>query len=136
MRLVQPGRYPNRLVQRTYVFSVSMLPRPAFDSVGGFSEGDRAQDTTADWDLWLKLAPSGHRLSLAPAFFPLYRVAPGSMADDPSNLLCGEITLLEGGDWRNRARGPQHLTVERRRREGEFNDTDVERGAVEAPRGQ
>ena len=88
-------RQLERLVQRNYVFVASLLPRVAFDSVAGFTEGDRAQDTTADWDLWLKLAAGGCHISLAPVPSVLYRLVPGSMADDPRHLLRCEITQLE-----------------------------------------
>lgn len=84
-----------RLIQRNFVFVASMVEREALNRVGGFSEGDRSQDTTADWDLWLRLVAAGDRVTLAPYETVLYRIQAGSMADDASHLLRCEIGQLE-----------------------------------------
>ncbi len=99
------SRQLERLVRRNYVFIASMVSRADLDSVGGFTEGERSQDTTADWDLWLKLAARGVEITLAPFPTVLYRVVPGSMADDAGNLIECEILQLE----RSRAFLPPEL---------------------------
>lgn len=94
-----------RLVRRNFVFVASLFSRFDFDAVGGFTEGDRCQDTTADWDLWLRLAAKGCRITAGEFPTVLYRVVAGSMADDPADLLRCEILQLE----RSRAYLPDHL---------------------------
>lgn len=84
-----------RLVQRNYVFVASLMSRFDVDAVGGFTEGDRAQDTTADWDLWLRMAAKGCRITSASFPTVLYRVLDGSMADDPEQMLRCEILQLQ-----------------------------------------
>ncbi|MDH4147045.1 MAG: glycosyltransferase family 2 protein [Acidimicrobiia bacterium] len=84
-----------RLIQRNYVFVASLVSMDDFERVGGFAEGDRDLDTTADWDLWLRLVARGHPVTMARQPTVLYRVVTGSMADDTANLLRCEITQLE-----------------------------------------
>ncbi len=83
-----------RLIRRNYVFIASMVSRADLDEVGGFTEGDRAQDTTADWDLWLRLVARGAKVTSGPYPTVLYRVVPGSMSDDAATMLRCEITQL------------------------------------------
>lgn len=83
-----------RLIRRNYVFIASMVARSDLDAVGGFTEGDRAQDTTADWDLWLRLVAKGAKVTSGPYPTVLYRVVPGSMSDDAATMLRCEITQL------------------------------------------
>ncbi|MFN0029554.1 MAG: glycosyltransferase [Acidimicrobiales bacterium] len=83
-----------RLIRRNFVFIASMVSRSDLDAVGGFTEGDRAQDTTADWDLWLRLVSKGAKVTSGPYPTVLYRVVPGSMSDDAATMLRCEITQL------------------------------------------
>jgi len=99
-------RQLERLVRRNYVFVASMVARADLDAVGGFTEGDRDQDTTADWDLWLRLVARGATVNAGAFPTMLYRIVPGSMADDPSALLRAEITQLH----RSRSYLPAGLT--------------------------
>jgi glycosyltransferase involved in cell wall biosynthesis len=94
-----------RLVQRNFVFIASLASRFDIDAVGGFAEGDRAQDTTADWDLWLRLVAKGCQVRSGPFPTVLYRVHAGSMADDSATLLRSEILQLH----RARRYLPEHL---------------------------
>ncbi|MFN0025807.1 MAG: glycosyltransferase family 2 protein, partial [Acidimicrobiales bacterium] len=71
-----------RLVRKNYVFVASMVSRRDFELVGGYTEGPPHQDMTSDWDLWLRMVAAGNRVSQAPFATVLYRVVPGSMADD------------------------------------------------------
>jgi hypothetical protein len=70
------------------------VSRHDLDAVGGFTEGDRAQDATADWDLWLRLVSQGIKVTSGPYPTVLYRVVPGSMSDDAATMLRCEITQL------------------------------------------
>lgn len=94
-----------RLIHRNFVFVASVMSRFDIDAVGGFAEGDRLQDTTADWDLWLRLAAKGCHVSQGPFPTVLYRVHAGSMASDSATLLRAEIQQLE----RARTFLPDHL---------------------------
>lgn len=84
-----------RLIMRNFVFVASLVSRFDLEAVSGFTEGDRAQDTTADWDLWLRLSAKGCPITSGPFPTVLYRVVQGSMADDSTNLLECEIKQLE-----------------------------------------
>ncbi|MGE3356684.1 MAG: glycosyltransferase family 2 protein [Acidimicrobiia bacterium] len=94
-----------RLIHRNFVFVASVMSRFDIDAVGGFAEGDRAQDTTADWDLWLRLTAKGCHVTQGPFPTVLYRVHAGSMASDAGSLLRAEIQQLE----RARTFLPEHL---------------------------
>ena len=83
-----------RLVKRNFVFIASLLSRSDFDAVGGFVEGDRVQDTTADWDLWLRLAAQGCPITPGTTPTVLYRVLAGSMSDDAAFMRRCEIAQL------------------------------------------
>lgn len=96
-----------RLVHRNFVFVASLMSRFDIDAVGGFTEGDRDQDTTADWDLWLRLAAKGAHVTQGPFPTVLYRVHAGSMASDAGSLLRAEILQLE----RSRQFLPEHLAA-------------------------
>ena len=96
-----------RLIYRNYVFVSSLVSREDIDGVGGFTEGDRCQDMTADWDLWLRLVREGSGVALAARPTVLYRVGPESMAADPATLLRCEITQLERSkSWLGTEFGP------------------------------
>ena len=84
-----------QLLHRNFVFVASLVAAEAVQAVGGFSVGDRSHDTTADWDLWLRLVIAGQRVTLAPTPTVLYRVRAGSMAADGDWLLRCEIAQLE-----------------------------------------
>ena len=84
-----------RLIQRNFVFVASLVSRSDLEAVGGFTEGDRAQDTTADWDLWLRLTAKGCHITPGPFPTVLYRVVHGSMADDAASMLRSEILQLQ-----------------------------------------
>ncbi len=84
-----------RLVHKNYVFVASMVSRKDFELVGGYHEGPRHQDMTSDWDLWLRLVAAGCRVRQAPYPTVLYRVVPGSMADDTVRLIESEILQLD-----------------------------------------
>lgn len=89
------GDQLRRLIRRNFVFVASLVSRFDLEAVSGFTEGDRAQDTTADWDLWLRLAAKGCPITSGPFPTVLYRVVQGSMADDSAHMLRCEITQLE-----------------------------------------
>lgn len=84
-----------RLVHKNYVFVASMVSRKDFELVGGYHEGPRHHDMTSDWDLWLRMVAAGCGVRQAPFPTVLYRVAPGSMADDTEALIESEILQLD-----------------------------------------
>ncbi len=94
-----------RLVNRNFVFVASLVSRFDIDAVGGFTEGNRFQDTTADWDLWLRLAAKGCPITTGSFPTVLYRIHDASMASDPAALVRAEIQQLE----RARSFLPDHL---------------------------
>ena len=83
-----------KLIHKNYVFVASLVSRKDFERVGGYSEGERTQDMTSDWDLWLRLVAAGCRVSQANFPTVLYRIVAGSMADDTVHLLESEIIQL------------------------------------------
>lgn len=94
--LVVPERDQlRRLIYKNYVFVGSLVARKDFESVRGYSEAERSQDMTADWDLWLRLVAAGCKVTQATTPTVLYRVSSGSMADDATHMLECELAQLE-----------------------------------------
>lgn len=94
--LHRPGRDQLRHLVRHHTVAVgSLMSRADLVEAHGFSEGDRSQDTTADWDLWLRLAAAGRTVSMPSAATVLARVRPGRVAEDRANRLRCEIRQLE-----------------------------------------
>jgi GT2 family glycosyltransferase len=54
--------FRDRLVESPLCHPSVLLKREALEAVGGWSDGDFPED----WDLWLKLLESGHRLACVP----------------------------------------------------------------------
>ncbi len=95
-QLLHPGRDQlRRLVRANFVSANALVSRVDVTDIGGFREGDRNQDTTADWDLWLRLVAAGRSVSIPAVPTVLRRLRPGRLTDDRGNRLRCEIRQLE-----------------------------------------
>ncbi len=63
------------LVESPLVHPASAIRRSALEAAGGWRDGDFPED----YDLWLRLAASGHRLSNVPAVLLDWRESPGRL---------------------------------------------------------
>lgn len=67
------------LLRRNFMFYGATIRREALQTVGGFDERLRAAE---DYDLWLRLAATGHRFARTPGIHVVYRRRPGSLSHD------------------------------------------------------
>jgi hypothetical protein len=74
--LVTPGLVErDLLVEAPLVHPASAIRRSALEAAGGWRDGDFPED----YDLWLRLAASGHRLTNVPAVLLDWRESPGRL---------------------------------------------------------
>jgi glycosyltransferase involved in cell wall biosynthesis len=93
--LVTPGLVErDLLVEAPLVHPASAIRREALDAVGGWRDGDFPED----YDLWLRLARSGARLSNVPEVLLAWRESAGRLTrTDPRYALARHVALK--ADW-------------------------------------
>ncbi len=90
LRPVPPTEQLTVLLQHNYVPISSLCRRDDVVAVGGF----RPPQSTADWDLWLRLVRRGARVAQAPAVTMLYRTGHANLSSAPT-FHDDELAVLE-----------------------------------------
>lgn len=97
-RTVMSSRTPKRADQRRAILEANftsahmMIPRSAYDAVGGFNGGLR---TVEDWDIWMRLIFSGHLAVDVRKPHLLYRWTSTSLSSDTPQMLADERRIFE-----------------------------------------
>lgn len=79
------------LVRYNFVFVASTVRREVLEDVGGFTTGLVRSE---DYDLWLRLAASGHRATRTPSPVAIYRKGGFSRSTERSRVLTGVHEII------------------------------------------
>jgi glycosyltransferase involved in cell wall biosynthesis len=86
-----PNDLANWLVDCPFVPSATMLRRRAWEDVGGFEED---LPGTEDWNLWMRLVVTGHRMTWQQEVVCLYRRTSSAMSENAGRTLANSLEAL------------------------------------------
>lgn len=85
----------NELWIHNYIGTSTVLVNKAiYDSVGGFTE-DRTLIGTEDYNLWLRIAATGHRIVTVQEELTLYTPAEGNLSGQISRVVAAELCNID-----------------------------------------
>lgn len=87
-----PNDLATWLVDCPFVPSATMLRRQAWEDVGGFEED---LPGTEDWNLWMRLVVTGHRMTWQQDVVCLYRRSPSGMSENAERTLANSVGALQ-----------------------------------------
>jgi glycosyltransferase involved in cell wall biosynthesis len=86
-----PNDLANWLTDCPFVPSATMLRRRAWEDVGGFDED---LPGTEDWNLWMRLVLTGHRMTWQQEVVCLYRRSPSAMSENAERTLANSLEAI------------------------------------------
>jgi glycosyltransferase involved in cell wall biosynthesis len=125
----EPEELLFELLRRNFVYTSATVRRDVLREVGGFTTFARSED----YELWLRIAATGHTFVRTAGIQAVYRSRPGSRIHNPTAMAQGRLEIyghvLRTYDLTPRARGLAEEQVQRAK-----DDLAALGGADDAPR--
>jgi glycosyltransferase involved in cell wall biosynthesis len=110
-RFPPPDRQRRAILEQNFVSTLSLFPKSLFEEIGPF---DTELEVAEDWDFWLRAIYAGHRVTLQPKPYSLYRWGTEGLSADAERMDEHVLRLLRRALEREQLEPDERTYLERR----------------------